>query len=593
MIVMTKTIIIQNQHIKLDPSQLIQSGGEGLVFKVGQTAVKLYHQPQTHHHQKLDFFFSTTTQLPPQLLAPQRPVTDDQGTFIGFQMPLLPADTVPIKFLSKASFWQKNGLTTTAVLTLFRQLHTTLITLHNQGIIVGDLNDQNIFITPPPYNAATPSAQLRASLSPSYFLIDVDSYQFGRFPCPVAMDLFVDPNLYGIADLSKRPFFSPATDWYAYFVLLVRSLLHIHPYGGVHKQHKSIAARATAGLSILQADVVYPANARPRESLPDSLLQHLHRIFDLGERRPFSDTLLTDYANHLAVCPSCQQEYPQERPFCPFCTHKPTSKPTAIPTHQPTTLYTTTGFIESVHALPNGRFLAIIYEQSQYKLVRFGLGGVVDEMVLFDGNPGYQFAAFQSILAVNPAGSKQLLLLDISGSQPRKLDMLETATFYQTGNLATAVFAATPHHLYRIAGTWIMRGSLQNGHFVEETIATAHRQQTWFQASPTNDTIAGYHRIFAENRFFLWHNGSTYDIPIPQLQPGESLTETAVAFIPESVIFTLKINQRGSTRTAVYTINHHGQILPQTNQPTTKPTIQLLHGNLHHSPTEIWYHPGN
>ncbi|MBE2222825.1 MAG: hypothetical protein IAF02_14875 [Anaerolineae bacterium] len=590
---MTKTIKIDNQIIQLDSSQLIQAGGEGMVFKVGQTAVKLYHQPQSSHQQKLDFFFNAALkqQLPPEILAPSLPVTDMHDNLLGFQMPLLPADAVPITFLAKAAYWQKNRLTVTAVLTLFQQLHATLTTLHSQGIIIGDLNDQNIFITPPPCNPAT--------LQSCHFLIDVDSYQFGRFPCPVAMEQFVDPNLYGIADLSKRPFFSPATDWYAFFVLLVRSLLLIHPYGGVHHQHKSIAARATARLSILQPDVTYPPNARPRPLLTDDLLNYLHRVFDLSERPPFPIALLNDYANNAIACPHCQQEYPQERPFCPICAHKPSMKLTHAPAFQPTKLFTTTGFIDSIHALPNGRFLAIVWEQNQYKLVRFGLGGVVDERVLFTGNPGYKFAAFQNILTVNPAGSKQLLLLDVGGSQPLKLTMLESATFRETAVAKTAVFAATSHYLYRIAGTWIMRGHMQNGHFVEEAIATAHRNQTWFQASPSSETIAGYHRIFAENRFFLWHSGSTYDLPIPPLSPGESLRETAVAFTPDAVTFTLKINQRGKEKTAVYHVNHQGKIQQHPNQPATSttpaadtfPVIQLSQGTINHSLTEIWYHP--
>ena len=578
---MTQRIVIQNKTIQIDSSQLIQAGGEGMVFKVGQTAVKLYHQPQTSQQQKLDFFFNATHKLPPELLAPQSVVTDTQGNFLGFQMALLPSEAMPIKQLSKATFWQKNGLTTTAVLSLFQQLHATLTTLHGLGIIIGDLNDQNIFITPPPCNSAT--------LQPCHFLIDVDSYQIGRFPCPVAMDLFVDPNLYGITDLSKRPFFSPATDWYAFFVLLVRSLLHIHPYGGVQHQHKSIAARASAGLSILQPDVTYPASARPRESLPDDLLHHLHRVFDGGERPPFPAQLLIDYANNLTVCAHCHQQYPQERPFCPFCATKPSAQPTPQSATQPTRLFTTPdGFIDSIHALPNGRFLAIIFAQNQYKLVRFGLGGVLDEMVLFDGNPGYQFSAFQNILVVNPPGGRQLLLLDVGSKQPRKLDMLETAAFRET-----AVFAASPHHLYRIAGTWIMRGNLQNGHFVEEPIATAHRHQTWFQASPISDTIAGYHRVFAENSFFIWHDGNTYDIPIPALQTGESLMETAVSFTPDTITFTLKINRRGSVGTAVYHTNHQGKIQHQTNtlSPNLPNSLPLSSGNISHTLNEIWYHP--
>jgi hypothetical protein len=560
---MTKTIYIQNKPLQLDPAHLIQSGGEGMVFQAGQTAVKLYHQPQASHQQKLGFFFSAdlASKLPPEILAPHVPVTDKKGNLLGFQMPLLPPDAVSIKHLSKAAFWQKNGLTITAVLSLFQQIHATLTTLHALGIVVGDLNDQNIFITP----------------SLCHFMIDVDSYQIGRFPCPVAMDLFVDPNLYGIADLSQRPFFSPATDWYAYFVLLVRSLLHVHPYGGVNHQHKSIAARATAGLSILHPDVAYPANARPPDSLSDDLRHHLHRVFDLGERPPFPVQLLVDYANN--ALPGSQ---------------KPSLAPIPVQTSQPNRLYACTdGFIDSLHALPNGRFLAITFAQNQYKLVRFGLGGVLDERVLFTGNPGYQFAAFQQLLAVNPADSKQVLLLDISGPQPQKLDMLETAMFRETGIFAKAVFAATAHHLYRLAGTWIMRGAMQNGLFVEEAIATAHRNQTWFQASPTSETIAGYHRVFAETRFFLWHNGQSHDLPIPPLQPGESLMETAVTFTSDTVILTLKINQRGKTRTAVYHANHQGQLVPQTN-PAVTPlphTTHLSSGSLSHSLNEIWYQP--
>lgn len=48
-----QTITINRQSITLDPAQLIQSGGEGMVFGVGDTAVKLYHQPQPGHIAKL------------------------------------------------------------------------------------------------------------------------------------------------------------------------------------------------------------------------------------------------------------------------------------------------------------------------------------------------------------------------------------------------------------------------------------------------------------------------------------------------------------------------------------------------------------
>ena len=205
--------------------------------------------------------------------------------------------------------------------------------------------------------------------------------------------------------------------------------------------------------------------------------------------------------------------------------------------------------------MDNGRLRAIVREDEQIRLVELGVGGVLREMDLFIGRPGYRFALFGDVLAVNPPDSGQLLLLDVAAQQPRKMQMLATEMFGDT-----AVFAASSHHLYRIAGNWIMRGVVQRGLYVEEAIATAHRRQTQFWASPHGPTLAGYHRVLAENRYFLLHDTTAYDVPIPALAPGESVLETAVAFGPASVAFWRKINRRGSLFTDLTLVNQHGRI---------------------------------
>ena len=526
-----QTITINRQSITLDPAQLIQSGGEGMVFGVGDTAVKLYHQPQPSHIAKLQHLLDSglSRRLPAAICAPASLVTDDHGQVMGFQMPRLPAGSFPIKKLASLNFRKQQGITATAVLALFQHLHATLTNLHQLGVIVGDLNDQNIFLTP-----AQPFAA---------HWIDVDSYQIGRYPCPVAMEFFVDPHLYGVGDFGQRPYFSPATDWYAFFVLLVRSLLGVHPYGGVHKQHKTLAARAAAGISILHPDVVYPATAVPSTALPADLRQHLLDVFENGQRPPFPLSLLTDYTQKLATGPLTA----------------PARRPTAVTqTAEFSLLLTVPGFIESVRVEANGRLQAIVRDGSAVRLIRLGLGGILNETPLFSGQPGYNYGLFQEVLAVNPPGSRQLLLLDISGSQPRKMQLLETALFRDT-----AVFAASDRFLFRIAGNWIMRGAVERGLYVEEAIATAHHNQTRFGAAPAGSTLAGVHRIFAENRYFLIHHDANYDVALPDLRLGESLVETAVAFGNTAVAFWRKINHRGALRTDIHLVNHRGQILHQ------------------------------
>ena len=520
-----RTIYINGQSLTLTPAQLIQSGGEGLVFGVGDTAVKLYHQPQAAHAAKLHYLLAggLAHRLPANVLAPRALATDRQGQTIGFQMARLPAGCYPIKKLANLHFRKQQGLSATAVLALFQQLHATLTALHQLGIVVGDLNDQNIFVTP-----AQPLAAA---------WLDVDSYQIGRYPCPVAMELFVDPHLYGITDLGQRPYFSPATDWYAYFVLLVRSLLGVHPYGGVHKQHKTLAARAAAGISILHADVTYPAAAVPPTALSANLRQHLRDVFEDGQRPPFPAALLADYA---------QKPAPARR--------------TASPAQNAafSLLLTVPGFIEQMRVEANGRLQAIVREENEVRLVRLGLGGVLSETPLFSGQPGYRYALFQDVLVVNPPGSRHLLLLDIAAKQPRKLQMLETALFRDT-----AVFAASAEALYRIAGNWIMRGTVQNGLYLEEAFATAHHNQTTFWAAAHGRTLAGYHRIFAENRYFLIHSGASYDVVLSDLPPGENLVETAAAFGNTAVSFWRKINRRGALYTELSLADYNGRITQQ------------------------------
>ncbi len=565
---MKHKIIINKKRFTLDPSHLIQSGGEGMVFALGDTAVKLYHQPHPQQKTKLDALMAL--QWPHNILAPCQLVQNRRGQTIGFQMPKLPDGTQPFKRLSNPIYWQKNSLQIQQIIQLLIQTHQTIASLHHSQIVIGDLNEHNLFFAP------------NSPHAPPFF-IDTDSYQHGRFPCPVANLNFLDPNLYHVANFGKRPYFTTDTDWYAYFVLLIKSLLHVHPYGGTHKQHKSLQARAQANISILHPSVNYPQRARHPESLSDELLHHLHRTFEQNQRVPFPVDLLKSYANSLTVCTQCQLAYPRQRADCPACHHQ-TAVPQPKLSHQTIRqLLTSDGFIEHLAIQPNGRILVIAQTNGQYKLFRLGIGGTKEEMVLFNGRPNYRTAIFHNYLVINPPNSQQLLILDISGNQPRKIAMSETATFR-----GTAVFATTPKHLYRIAGNWIMRGTVQNGHFVEDTVATAHKNQTQLFGSPYNDTIAGYHRIFAQTQYFVMDkHGATYDIDIPALPPKASMSETAVSFSPNNIAIAQKVGINGRFHIQFNISNHKGEIIYQ-GQETSEELTPISH---HYPYTDKTYYP--
>lgn len=528
-------LFLKNRPLYLDPADLIQSGGEGMVFRVGETAVKLYHAPTPLYQEKLTFFFQSglAGRLPAAVVAPCAPVLDERQAWLGYQMPLLPAGSRPLRQLARPHERQQHGLNEAALPALLQQVHTTLAHLHRQGVIVGDLNDTNLFFTP----AGPPP--------PSVYWIDADSYQFAYFPCPVALPAFLDPQLYGVTDFSSQPHFTVHSDWYAYLVLLVKTLLGVHPYGGTHPQYKTLPARAQAGISILNPAVTWPPHTRPLDTLSDELLHLLHRVFEKGERPPVPAQLVSQ-----ALRPAAHGR-------------RPASPVPARPAPRQKVLFTTGGLIAHVALLANGRLLAIVYENQAYHLVRLGVGGPQERNPLFTGSPGYRFGLFGGrYLVVNPPQQTHLLLLDVASSPgPQKLTLVDTAVFRQT-----AVFAATPAALYRIAGQWIMRGVVQNGHYVEEAVATVHKNQTWFRPSPYGEAIAGYHRLFAAYRFFVQTAQGSFDCVPPPLPAGARVAAADVALGQDTAAVGLVVKADGRVTTHLHRFTRRGQWLDETEE---------------------------
>ena len=517
---MKMQILLQHKTHTLHPRQLIQSGGEGMVFSLGRDAVKIYHQPRPGQAAKLRAWLARFAgRVPPNVLGPTALVTNRSGAVLGFQMARLPAGSLPLRQLAGPKYAQQSGLTAADVIPLFQQLHQTLSVLHQLGLVVGDLNDQNIHFHPAGQGGGPALAAC---------WLDVDSYQFEQFPCPVALESCLDPHLYHVTDFGARPVFSPASDWYAYFVLLVKALLLAHPYGGVHHQAKSLAARATAGLTILDPAVTYPKLARPAASLPDDLLHHLHQVFGLGQRPPFPRQLLDDFAAALVICSRCGLAYPAGRSGCPGCHHLPLQPKLAQPGGQLQVrlLAQTGGHFLLLAAQPDRRIVGVVREGAQYSLLRLGVGGLFDRQPLFSSQAGYRFGLFGHYLVVNPAGQSQLLLLDTSHDPPQRLALLASDPFQ--GGDGAAIFATSPLALYRLASGALLRGSVRGGLYAEEVVATAHQQQTLLWAAPEADIVAGIYRIFGDYTLF-WRDeaGVTRELPLP-LAGGESVQELHV-----------------------------------------------------------------
>jgi DNA-binding helix-hairpin-helix protein with protein kinase domain len=160
------TTIKYNGKITLDPKTLLVSGGEANVFKHGNLAFKIYHNPTKLHESKLKSFINRRFKLPNNLAYPIDILNDLQGKFVGFSMRIANTTNEFMK-LSNRKYRNVIDITAPEILKLFSHVKTTLDLIHHQGLVVGDLNELNLM-----FNTNMQS-----------IFIDVDSYQFDQYPC--------------------------------------------------------------------------------------------------------------------------------------------------------------------------------------------------------------------------------------------------------------------------------------------------------------------------------------------------------------------------------------------------------------------------
>ncbi|MDB9493046.1 hypothetical protein PN441_02450 [Spirulina major CS-329] len=339
-----------HQRLTLRPQDAIATGGEADIFRWQNDAIKLFKAPDhpdyhgfpqaqqaaqfrlDQHQTKLRQF---PQNLPDRVITPTNLVTDRAGRIWGYGMPLVEPARVLRQYSDRAL--HRSGMDNGAIAQILQDLHGTIAAIHRVGVVIGDFNDLNVLVQ-----------------GDRAYLIDADSFQFGGFACTVFTAAFVDPlrcDPTANAPLLNAPY-HPETDWYAFGVMVMRSLLCVGPYGGVYKPKNPAqlvppAARPLHRITIFHPEVKYPKPALPIESLSDDLLHHCYRVFVDDQRGPFPVKLLQDL--HWRTCPQCQLEH--TRAACPVCTHAtitpvpPPLTQTGRGTVTATVLYRTTGLI--------------------------------------------------------------------------------------------------------------------------------------------------------------------------------------------------------------------------------------------------------
>ena len=544
---MRTSIVIDGKKYKLRQSDTLGVGGEATVVLVDGNAVKLFHKPTTDRAQKLQDFLKLG-KMPRTVCAPRKLAYDSAGrNVVGFVMHRLSPQFEVVQMLSSKKFRRKHpSITLASIVDLMLSGHDTIAELHKAGVIIGDNSDLNVLFW-----------------KSKLVYIDADSFQFGKYPCVVGTENFLVPELYD-KDLAAKPYFVPLFDWYSWYVMTIRSLLMVHPYGGVHRDYKTVPQRAKARITFTDPSVKYPKSGMHPDLLNDALKGIFDRMFSQGERFIPPREELVEYRDSLTTCGSCKTMHPAENSSCPQCSHVNTQrvqrqvkivKRPGKMTVNSETIMTTPGQIIWRHVLGQN-IHAIARENGNLVLYRYSPNERLKSMKLmpFAGDPVFDLFK-DRYLVYNDGLADHLKVFNISGTSPDDTAYRPWVDSFH----GRRVFACGRDHLFRVYQGFLFASERndQYGVFDETNINAVSRDQTWVAASPHGSVVFGYQRFFETLKFFIYRldKKKLWYPPITELKENESIIDASIRFSATSILLILKTEIKGKTFVHVYILH--------------------------------------
>jgi|TARA_B100000315_G_C14565297_1_gene582598 serine/threonine protein kinase len=180
----TGDIVITQQGKNLKLKESLASGGEGIIYSVNDTEVcKIYKKEKVDELRIQKLKLMTSNQISyPRICWPKSIVYNINKEPIGYLMnkadgkELQRTIFLPQLLKKHLPSWKKVDLVNVCIGILHK-----VIKLHQNNIIMGDINPMNILLSP----------------NSDSFFVDTDSYQVEQFPCPVGQVNYTAPEIQG------------------------------------------------------------------------------------------------------------------------------------------------------------------------------------------------------------------------------------------------------------------------------------------------------------------------------------------------------------------------------------------------------------
>lgn len=250
--------------ITLRDADYIASGGEGSIYRTGQTVVKLYADPPKMERDGMPEKIKALKALQRAgIVAPQGLALDESDKPVGYYMPFVMGEAMSRVFVS--DFRARSGFGDRDAVALTQSMFEIVRYAHYEQALLVDANELNWLVHFAKGSDATAS------------VIDVDSWAIGRWPATVIMP--------SIRDWHAKEF-SAATDWFAWGVVAFQVFTGIHPFKGRIEGYKpgELVKRMQDNASVFDKRARLPLSVRDFSCIPGPLLDWFQTTFQLGKR---------------------------------------------------------------------------------------------------------------------------------------------------------------------------------------------------------------------------------------------------------------------------------------------------------------------
>jgi hypothetical protein len=254
------TLTLTDKHYKA-------AGGEASVYVNGNSAYKLYHDPDAKMlpQKKMQELALITN---PYVVIPKEVIYDAKsGKPLGYTTDFID-DSEPLLRMLTRTYKNDNNISYATIAELVKRMQLVVTDVHKAKCLIADLNELNVLVKTTNFTDA--------------FFIDTDSYCTPSFKATAIMDSVRDRRVSKIDSkgvLHYQP--DEMSDWFSWAVLTFWLYTNIHPFRGGHDKYKPKDKKKQMddGISVFHPGVRTPPSVNDFKVIPKRHLDWYKDLF--------------------------------------------------------------------------------------------------------------------------------------------------------------------------------------------------------------------------------------------------------------------------------------------------------------------------